>query len=153
MVKSDRKYQRHNEKYDEDTFIIRADNQQAKEANKEDNEFRRDDVRENRAHEKAVLALEQRQAVRTVMPDVKRGGDDLRFATCRTTQSQTTTEYSFDLFNICVHEVLHVTRKSRSATKMHKNIQMMNDLLILYFVSFVFFGLLSSLTSRNDRTS
>lgn len=101
MIKSHWKYQRHNEKYDEDTLIIRPDNQQAKEANKKDNELRGDDVSQNRAHEKAVLTLEKREAVRTVMPDVKRGGDNLRFATCRTTQSQTTTQYSFNLFNIC----------------------------------------------------
>lgn len=103
MVKSHRKYQRHDEKNDKDTLIIRANDQQAKKANKEDNELRRDDVSENRAHEKAVLTLEEGQAVWTVMPDVKRGGDNLRFATCRTTQSQTTTQDSFDLFNICFH--------------------------------------------------
>jgi hypothetical protein len=35
------------------------------------------------------------------MPDVERGGDDLRLATYRTTQPQTTPQYLFDLFKVC----------------------------------------------------
>ena len=87
MVKSDRKYERHHEEYDEHIRIIGADNQQAKETNHENKELRRDDVGENRAHEKAVLTLKKREAVRAVMPDVKRRGHDLGFATGRTKQS------------------------------------------------------------------
>ena len=76
MIKSYRKYQRHHEKYDEDMLIIRPYDQQAKETNEKDNELRRNDICENCPHKKAVLTLEERQAMRTVMADVKRGGDD-----------------------------------------------------------------------------
>ncbi|HKG97582.1 MAG TPA: hypothetical protein VKA97_07200, partial [Pyrinomonadaceae bacterium] len=77
MIKRHRKYQRHHKEYDQDIRIIRADNQQAKETNEKDNELRRDDVCQNRAYKKAVLTLKKRHAMRAVMPDVKRGGDDL----------------------------------------------------------------------------
>jgi len=77
MIKSHWKNQRHHKEYDEDIRIIRANNQQAKEANEKDNELRRDDVCENRTYKKAVLTLKKRHAMRTVMADVKRGGDDL----------------------------------------------------------------------------
>ena len=77
MIKSHRKYQRHYEKQHEDIAVIRADDQQKEETNKENYELGSDDVGENRAHKKAVLALEERQAVRAVMPDVKRGRNDL----------------------------------------------------------------------------
>ena len=100
MVKSHRKYQRHYKKQHEYTAVIRADDQQEKETDKENYELGSDDVGENRADKKAVLALEESQAVRAVMPDVKRGRDNLRLATYRTTQSQTTPQYSFNLFKI-----------------------------------------------------
>jgi hypothetical protein len=80
--------------------IIGADDEQKEETDQENHEFGGDDVGENRADKKAVLTLEKRHAVRAVMPDVERGGDDLRLATYRTTQPQTTPQYSFDLFKI-----------------------------------------------------
>lgn len=86
MIKSDGKYQRHDEEQHEHMAIVCADNQQKEETNQENHELRRDDVGQNCTHEKAVFALEKREAMRAVMPDVKRGGDDLRLATCRTTE-------------------------------------------------------------------
>ncbi len=103
MVKSHRKYQRHHEKHYQNTLVIRSEDQQAEETDQENHELRRDDVCEDCADKKAVFTLKKRQAVRTVMPDVKRGGYDFRFATCWTTQPQTTTQYSFYLFKIRFH--------------------------------------------------
>jgi hypothetical protein len=128
MVKSDRKNKGHHEEHYQNTFIICAENQQAEETNQQDNELGRDDVSEDCAHEKAVFALKKRHAVRTVMPDVKRGGDDLRFATGGTTQSQTTPEYLFYLFGIRSQLVSHINAKT---TISHKDAQMINEHSIL----------------------
>jgi len=98
MVESHRKNQRHHEKQGQNTFILGTKDQQAEETDQQDYKFRSDDVREDRAHKKAILTLEERQAFRAVMPDVKRVRDDLRLATCRTTQFQTATQYPLDLF-------------------------------------------------------
>lgn len=100
MIKSHWKHQRHYEKQHEDVAIVGADNEQKEETNQENYELGGDDIGENRAHKKAVLTLEERHAVRAVMPDVKRRGDDLRLATYRATQPQTTPQYLFDLFKV-----------------------------------------------------
>lgn len=85
VVKSQRENHGHHKQQHEHALVTRADNQQEKEANKEDHELGRDDVREDRADKKAVLTLEKRHAVRAVMPDVKRFGNDRGLATGRTT--------------------------------------------------------------------
>ena len=87
MVKGDRKNYRHRKQNPQHTLVTRADDQQEKEANDEDHELGRDDVREDCADKKAVLALEKRHAVGAVMPDMKRFGNDWGFATGGTTQS------------------------------------------------------------------
>jgi len=103
MIESDWKHQRHDKKQSQNAFITRANNQQEKEANDENHELRGDDVCEDSAHEKPVFPLEKRQAVRAVMPDVKRLGDDGRFATCWAAQSQRSTQNRFDLAKIFFH--------------------------------------------------
>ena len=108
MIKSYRKYQRHYEKQHEHMAIIRADDEQEEETNRKNDELCRDHVGENRADEKAVLTLEKRHAMRAMVPDMKRGGDNLRFTTHRTTQSQTTPQYPFDLFKVCFQVVSHI---------------------------------------------
>ena len=101
MIKSDRKHQRHYEKQYEDTAVVRADDEQKEETNEQNYKLGGDDVREDCAHKKTILTLEERHAVRAVMPDVERGRDDLRLATYRTKQSQTTPQYPFNLFKVC----------------------------------------------------
>lgn len=103
VVKSDRENQRHHEQQDQHTLVIRAHNQQEKEAHDENHELSRDHVREDRSYKKSVLTLEKRQAVWAVMPDMKRSCDDSGLATGGTTQSQRTPQHLFDLFNICFH--------------------------------------------------
>jgi len=85
VVKSQWKNHRHHKQQNEHALVTRADNQQEKEANKEDHELGRDDVREDGADKKAVLTLEKRHAAWAVMPDVKRFGNDSGFATGGTT--------------------------------------------------------------------
>jgi len=89
VVKGDGKNQRHQEQEHEHILVIRADNQEEEEADHEDQELRGDDVRENRADEKAVFTLEKRHAVWAVMADVEWLRDDPGRATGRTTQFQT----------------------------------------------------------------
>ena len=81
VVKGQRKNHRHHKQKHEDALVTRADNQQEKEANEEDYELGRDDVRENGTDKKAVLTLEKRHAAPAVVPDVKRFGNDSGFAT------------------------------------------------------------------------
>ena len=101
MVKSDRKNQRHYEEQDQHPIVTCAHNQQEKEANDEDHELGRDDVGEDRAHKKPFLTLEEGEAVRAVMADVERSGNDSGFATSGTTQGQRTLQHPFNLFKIC----------------------------------------------------
>ena len=98
MIKSDRKNQRHHEKQGQNTLILGAEDKQAEETDQQNYEFGSDDIGQDRAHKKAVLTLEKRQAFRAVMPDMKRVRYDLRSATRRTTQFQTATQYPLDLF-------------------------------------------------------
>ena len=58
VVKSDRKNYRHRKQNPQHALITRTNDQQKKEANDEDHEFGRDDVREDCAHKKAVFTFE-----------------------------------------------------------------------------------------------
>ncbi len=100
MIESDREEQRHHEEQDKHALVIRANDQQEKEAHDEDHDLGRDYVRENRAHKKPVLTLEKRHAGWAVMPDMKRSCDDAGLATGGTTKFQTTTQYRLDLFKV-----------------------------------------------------
>lgn len=105
MVESHRKNQRHHEKQCQNTFILRAQDKQAEKADQQNHDLGGDDVSEDCAHEKAVLTLEEREAVWAVVTNMKQVGSDLRLATCGTTQSQTTTQHRLDLFKVCFQGV------------------------------------------------
>ena len=77
MIKKHRKDQRHREQQDQHITVISPHNQQEEETNHEDHELSRDHVCEDGAHEKPVFTLEQREAVRTMVPDMKRLGRNL----------------------------------------------------------------------------
>lgn len=87
MVESDWKKERHREEQNEHTLVFNADYQQEEETEQQDHKLRDDDVREDRAHEEAVLAFEEREAVWAVMADAERLGHDLRSATRRAEQA------------------------------------------------------------------
>ena len=122
MIKSDGKNQRHDEEHDECALVSRAQNYQTKETDQQNRKLRRDHVCQDCAHKKAVFALEERHAGRTVMPDFEWLRGDFSLATHRTEQSQTTTYYPLDLWPIFFHRVrtFYSARKittSRTATK------------------------------------
>ena len=100
MIEKNREDQGHDEEQDQHVAVIGPDNQQEKEADHKNHELRRDHVREDRAHKKSFFALEKREALRAMMPDVKRMGGDRRLPTGRTTQSQTTPQNPLDMFQI-----------------------------------------------------
>ena len=85
MVKRDWENEGHYEQQYQHALVTRANNQQEKEANEQDHELGRHHVGEDRAHKKAVLTLEEREAIWAVMPDVKRSCDDAGLATGGTT--------------------------------------------------------------------
>lgn len=87
VIEKHRKDQPHHKQQHQHIVVIGANYQQKEEANQQDHEFRGHHVSEDRTHKKPVFTLEQRQAVRAVMPDVKRMGRDIRFTTRGTTQS------------------------------------------------------------------
>ena len=103
VIESDRENQGHDEEQDQNVFVVRADYQQEKEADQQNDEFSGDDVSENRADKEAVFAFEKSHAVGAVMPDVKGVRDDGRFATCGAAQSQRSTQNRFDLAKIFFH--------------------------------------------------
>jgi hypothetical protein len=103
MIESHWENQGHHEEQYQNTLIRCANNQQGEEANKQDHELCRHDIRQNRAHKKSILALEEREAVWAMVPDVKRVRDDCRFATCWTAQSQTAFQHPLDLVKIFFH--------------------------------------------------
>lgn len=105
MIEKHRKNQGHNEEQNQHVTVIGPDDQQKEETDQEDHELGRDYVREYRAHKKPVFTFEKRQAVRAMVPDVKWVGDDCRFPTGRTTQSQTTPHYPLDMFQIYFQSV------------------------------------------------
>ena len=108
MIEKNRKDQGHHEEQDQHVAVVGPDNQQEKEADHKDHELRRDHVREYRANKEPFLALEKRQAVRAMMPDVKRMGGNRRLPTGRTTQSQTTPQNPLDMFQIYFQSVGHI---------------------------------------------
>ena len=108
MIEKHRENQRHHEEQDQHVAVISPDNQQEKETDQQDHKLRRDHVREYRTNKKPFLALEKRQAVRAMMPDVKRMGSDRRFPTGRTTQPQTTPQNPLDMFQIYIQSVGHI---------------------------------------------
>ena len=131
VIKGDGKKQRHHKQKHEDVLVIRADNQQEKEADDEDHEFRRDDVREDRAHEKPILTLEERHAAWTVMSDVERLRDDPGRATSGTTQLQTPPQHPLDLFKIYFQGCAYLTRKrdfSRKGAKAQRYVRVLEFL-------------------------
>ena len=92
--------QGHDEEQHQDLFVIRSDYQEEKETDEQNEELSGDDVRENCTHKEAIFAFEEGQAVRAMMPDVKRLINYPRFTTRRTTQSQRAPQNLLDLFKI-----------------------------------------------------
>ena len=108
MIEKDGEDQGHHEEQDQHVTVVGPNNQQEKEAHREDHEFGRDHVGEYRAYEETFFTFEKRQAVRAMMPDMKRMGGDRRLATSRTTQFQTTPQNPLDMFQIYFQGVGHI---------------------------------------------
>lgn len=72
VIETDREDHRDDEQHHQNTLVFSAYNQQTEEAKDEDYQFRDDDIRQDRAYKKAVLAFEERQANGAMMPDMKR---------------------------------------------------------------------------------
>jgi hypothetical protein len=100
VIEGDWEKQGHDKEQDQDVVVVRADYQQEKETDQQNEEFRSDDVGENRAHKEAVFAFEKGHAVRAVVPDVERLVNNLRLATRGTTESHRATQDPLDLFHI-----------------------------------------------------
>jgi hypothetical protein len=86
-------------------FVVRANYQQEKETDQQNEQFRSDDVGENCAHKEAVFAFEEGHAVRAVVPDVKGLVDYSRLATRRTTEPHRAPQDPLDLFHIDFQDV------------------------------------------------
>lgn len=71
VIKGDGEDHRDDKQHYQYTLVLSAYHQQHEEAVEEDHQLRYDDVREDSAYEKAVFALVKRQAIGTMMPDVK----------------------------------------------------------------------------------
>ena len=120
MIKGDGKNQRHHEQEHEDVLVIGADNQEEKEADDQNKELGGDDVRENRAYEKAVFTLEKRHAAWAVMADVEGLRDDPGRAAGWAPQFQTPAQDCLDLFKI-YFQGLHASKEfSRKDAKIAK---------------------------------
>jgi hypothetical protein len=120
MIKGDGKNQRHHEQEHDDVLVIGADNQEGKEADDQNKELRGDDVREDRADEKAVFTLEKGHAAWAVVADVKRLRNDPGRATGRAPQLQTPPQDCLDLFKI-YFQGLHASKEfSRKDAKIAK---------------------------------
>lgn len=117
MIKGDGKNQRHHEQEHEDVLVIGAYNQEEKEADEQNHELRGDDVRENRAYEKAVFTLEKRHAAWAVMADVKRLRDDRGRAAGWAPQLQTSPQDCLDLFKIYFQGCTYLSRKNDFSRK------------------------------------
>lgn len=76
VIKTDWEDQGNDEQHHQDILVFSAYNQQTEEAKDEDYQFRDDDIRQDRAHKKAVFTFEERQANRAMMPDMKRAFHD-----------------------------------------------------------------------------
>jgi hypothetical protein len=72
MIETDREDQRNDEQQYQYVLVSSADHQQAEKAENQDHHLRYDHIRQDRAYEKAVLALKKRQASGAMMADVKR---------------------------------------------------------------------------------
>jgi len=114
MIESDRKHQGHHEEQCEDILVFCADNQQKEEANEQDYEFCRDHICQNSPYKKPVLTLEKREAVRAVVPYVKRVSDDLGLTTRRTAQPQATAQHLFDLSKVFFQGITILTPGERN---------------------------------------
>jgi len=117
MIKGDGKNQRHHEQEHEDVLVIGADNQEEKEADDQNKELRGDDVRENRAYEKAVFTLEKRHAAWAVMADVEWLRHDSGRAAGRAPQFQTPAQDCLDLFKIYFQGCTYLSRKNDFSRK------------------------------------
>ena len=87
VIEKHRKDQPHRKQQHQHIVVIGANYQQKEETNQQNHEFRGHYVREDRTHKKPIFTLEQRLAVRAVVPDVKRMSGDIRVTTGGTTQS------------------------------------------------------------------
>ena len=87
VIKRDGKYQGHNKKHHEHALVIHAENQQTEETYQQNREFRRYDIRENRADEESFLAFEQRHAHRAMVSDFEGLREDFLLPARRTEQS------------------------------------------------------------------
>ena len=120
MIKSDGKNERHHEQEHEDLLVIGADDQEEKEADDQNQELRGDDVRENRAYEKAVFTLEKRHAAWAVMADVEGLRDDPGRAAGWAPQFQAPAQDCLDLFKV-YFQGLHPSKEfSRKDAKIAK---------------------------------
>ena len=108
MIEKNRENQGHYKEQDQHVAVVGPDYQQEKEADHKNHDLRRNHVSEYRANKKPLLTLEQRQAVRAMMADMKRMGGDRRLPTGRTTQSQTTPQNPLDMFQIYFQSVGHI---------------------------------------------
>lgn len=76
MVKGDREDDGDDEQQHQYVLVIGANHQQTEEAENEDYELGCNDVCQDRAHEKPVLAFVERQANGAMMTDMERALDD-----------------------------------------------------------------------------
>jgi hypothetical protein len=118
VIESDGENQGHDEEQNQDPFVVRADYQQEKKADQQNDKLSGNNVGENCAHEETVFAFEKSHAVRAVMPDVKRLVNNLRLATRRTPQSHRPPEDPLDLFQVYFQAVrIYCHKKPQKAQK------------------------------------
>ena len=134
VVESHWKDQRHYEEQHQHFAVVGAEYEQTEEADHQDRQLGCHYVRKDRTHQEAVLTFVKRQTVGAMMPDMKRVRRNLRFATCRTTQSQTATEYSLDLFRICFQLMPHLTLGYKEPQKAQTNNGLRLSTSFLYFM-------------------
>jgi hypothetical protein len=75
VIEGDREDQRDDKQHHQNALVLSAYHQQHKEAVEEDYQLRYDHIRQDCTHEKAVFAFEERHAIGTVVPDMKRAFD------------------------------------------------------------------------------
>ena len=122
VIESDRENRRHYEEQNQDAFVVRADYQEEKEADQQDDELGGDDVSENRAHKEAVFAFEKRHAVGAVMADVEWLVNNLRLATRRTAQSHRAPQDPLDLFQIYFQGVRIYYKRTTSQERAERDV-------------------------------
>ena len=89
VIKGDRKSQRHYEQDRENELSIVTDDWQTKEVDGQNRKFRRDDVDQNRAHEKPFLTIEHHRAGRTLIFYLEWTLNNRRSAASRTAEPET----------------------------------------------------------------